>query len=155
MRYEKKMNRYERAEFQKKKLAQSLHGEGRYLFRNNTSGGLMLPKETLNGSRTVAVAGTFEGDSYFMAMVHTHELRLVREIEAPKPKGIENAIMNEQKLILDQPPTVNGQGTVEHHVVGPVQIPAQPLKPINEKANEPKDILITEDPLDGVDILID
>lgn len=145
MRYQDKMNKYQRTEFQKKKLSQSLAGSGRYLYRNNTSGGLMLPKPDLGGSRNVPFKGTFIGDSYFMAMVNTHELRLVQELEAPK-----GAIMNEQTLILDQPPTITTDGIVEHQVK---EVLMDKKKKLNEKKTLDSDVLLNEDPLQGVEIL--
>jgi hypothetical protein len=59
--------------------------------------------------------------------------------------------VTETKLILDQPDKVTHQGTVEHVVV-------DAPKALNEAAPTVKkpqeDVLITEDPMDGVDILL-
>lgn len=149
MRYEKKMNRYERAAFQKKKMDMNLGGQGIYLYQNNCAAGLMLPKADLQGSRNVGPWMTFKGDNYFMSMVRNNELKLIEEIEAPKPK--ENA-MNNNVLILDQPPTVTEKGTVEHHVV---ETPGKhPLPKLTEKSHSPsQEVLLLEDPLSGVSIL--
>ena len=160
------MNRYERSQYQRVKLERDLSGGGLYIFRNRTSGDLTLPKPTAKGSRVPIKPGEeFEGDSYFLNMVRTNELSLVRTIQAPQPPGVD--IMNEQsKLILDQPPIVTSDGTIEH-VVHPTTkgIPGirtpnsshvpTPVKPVNEQPTPPAEVLLTEDPLEGVDILID
>jgi hypothetical protein len=183
MKYDRKMNRYERRDFQKEKLGRDLAGEGRYLFQNNSDAGLMLPKPDLKGRRDVGPRMTFEGDNYFMQMVRTNLLRLIKEIEPPQPKGSEimlkettTTTVTTETLLLDQPPTITQHGQVEH-IVQPAQPPvirnpnspllpghpapqpgaptAAPTRPVNEKVLDPKQqFLLTEDPLDGVDFLI-
>jgi hypothetical protein len=61
----------------------------------------------------------------------------------------ENNVANE-KLILDQPDTITNKGKIEH-VVGDGS-----MKPINDSNNPSKsasDVLLTENPLDGVTII--
>jgi hypothetical protein len=158
MRYEKKMNRYERSNYLRAKLEKDLSGEGLYVYRNNTPGDLSLPKPDAKGSRLpIKPGGQFEGDNYFMGMVRSNELKLVREISPPRDKG---ELMKEShdKLILDQPPTVTGDGAVEHvapqggYYAGPDK--KLPLAPVNEQPG-PSDRLIVEDPFDGVEIITD
>lgn len=155
MRHQKKMNKYERREFQKAKLARDTQGTGRYLFRNNSDCDLILPKLLAKGGNKVGPREEFEGDSYFLKMV-PRQLLVIREIESPLPRGAETM---SEKLILDQPPTITTGGTVEHHVVKPGAPAAKPVagtpapKPVHEKAKPPVDALITEDPLEGVVIL--
>ena len=74
--------------------------------------------------------------------------KTTQEIADEINKG--NNIMNEQKLILDQPDTVTTKGKVEHIVA-----PQQPIQPLNDAAsNQPQaDVLLTENPLDGVAII--
>jgi hypothetical protein len=71
----------------------------------------------------------------------------VREYEEEK-----NMKLNEEKkLILDQPDTVTTEGTVEH--VAGVDPLAQPL--VETPQGLPKqDILLNEDPVDGVEIIV-
>ena len=51
-------------------------GAGRYIFENNTSGDLQLPKPATNGNRWVQKGGQFTGDSYFLQLV-PKELKLI------------------------------------------------------------------------------
>ena len=62
--------------------------------------------------------------------------------------------MQEQKLIVDQPETVTAEGTVEH------VIPTAGLKPLaeghpGEEQKAKTDVLLNEDPLTGVEIILD
>lgn len=61
------------------------------------------------------------------------------------------SIMNEQKLILDQPETVTTKGVVEQVVV-------EPLKSLNEakpaEASASDLALINEDPMSGIEIIL-
>jgi len=140
-----RVNRFERQQRNREKLKLSLSGTGLYVYRNNSHGTLMLPKPAADGKRHIGVNETFQGDSYFMDFVKRHELILVEVIS-------EGNTMNAEKLILDQPDQVTTKGTVEH-VVQP-----QPVKPLNETTphdpTQGKDVLITEDPLDGVEIIL-
>lgn len=158
MRLSKKLNKYERAEMQKKKLEFVLKGQGRYVYRNVTNGELTLPKDPLTGSRRVGPKETFEGDDYFMGMVNnSRELSVVAVLEHPQSQGVQ--VMNENKLILDQPPTVTTGGTIEHIVQDDTNRAFAPKvapkpKALNEKPVETGEILLNENPLDGVEILI-
>jgi hypothetical protein len=142
----KKPNRYERQKINREKLIQKLSGTGLYTYRNNSHGTLMLPKPANDGRRHIGVNESFQGDSYFMDFVRRHELILVEDLS-------ERNTMTE-KLILDQPDQVKTSGAVEHVVQA--QQPQQPAKPLNEVGVDPqkKDVLLTEDPLDGVEIIL-
>lgn len=145
MRY-RKMNRYERREFQRVKLTRDLQGSGLYVYRNNSDAELLLPKPGADGVRSVAPRAEFRGDDYFKGMVRTNELIQVREVEAPQ----RGDCLTSEKLILDQPDAVTADGPVEHHVVAAVP----PKRAVSEsRPAMPK--LLVEDPLDGVDILTD
>lgn len=136
----KKLSKFERAQVRQEKLKNVLHGEGKYIFQNNTSGELTLPKEPLEGSRQIPKNGKFLGDSYFLQMVRSHDLRLIEEITM------------ENKLITEQPPTVTHGGIVE--LVQPEQANSK-AKKLNEQVpeDEKKTVLLTEDPLGGVVIV--
>ena len=137
---QRRFTKYERSEYRKEQLRMAMHGEGKYLFQNNTRGSLELPKPPLEGSKIIPPNGKFLGDNYFMQMVRTNDLKLLEEIEKPMS----------EKLITEQPPVVTAGGTVEF-----VQQPAG-LKKLNETPTEAKpqqDVLINEDPLGGVVIL--
>lgn len=160
MKYTSKMNRHERREANNAKLTNSLSGSGLYIYENNTDGDLKLPKPTNTGMRVVGPRRRFEGDSYFMKWVGA-PMNLLRLIEEKIPKMTtqeiadqfsqkQENVMPSEKLILDQPDTINRQGKVEH-VVGD-----DSMKPLNDSTNNGKqspDVLLTENPLDGVAII--
>jgi hypothetical protein len=135
-------NKFERQQLNREKLVQSLSGTGLYIYKNNSKGTLMLPKATSDGKRHIGVNETFQGDSYFMDFVRRHELILVEDIS-------ERNTMSE-KLILDQPDQVTTVGKVEHVV----QPEGKPLNEASPPQTPQKDVLLTEDPLDGVEIIL-
>jgi hypothetical protein len=148
----------ERRKINSEKLANNLSGSGLYIFENNTDGDLKLPKATSSGLRMIGPRKRFQGDSYFLSWVGS-PMNLLRLIEEITPKKTTEQIaheinketpMNEQKLILDQPDTVTTKGKVEHIVTN-----QQPVQQLND-ASAPKhtpDVLLTENPLDGVAII--
>ena len=144
MKYSKKMNRHERREVNAARLAQSMGGTGLYIYENNTDSDLKLPKPAKNGLRTIGPRKRFEGDSYFLKWVGS-PLNLLRLIE----ERLQNKENNmSEKLILDQPDTVTAKGKVEH-IVGD-----NTMKPLHDSSNQPKqDVLLNENPLDGVAII--
>lgn len=159
MKYARKMNRHERREAHQAKLANSLGGSGLYIYENNTDGDLKLPKPTNTGMRVVGPRKRFEGDSYFMKWVGA-PMNLLRLIEEKVPKMTtqeiaekiaknEESTMPNDKLILDQPDTITKKGKIEH-IVGD-----NSMKPLNDSTSQPKqaDVLLTENPLDGVAII--
>ena len=64
----------------------------------------------------------------------------------------ENVMTNENQLLLDQPDTITNQGKIERVVVEPS------LTPINDnteqKGHPATEVLLTEDPVDGVTIIL-
>lgn len=158
MRYSPKPNRLERRKINSEKLANNLSGSGLYIFENNTDGDLKLPKATASGMRMIGPRKRFQGDSYFLSWVGA-PMNLLRLIEEITPKKTTQEIadeinkgktMNEQKLILDQPDTVTNKGKIEHVVSN-----QQPVQQLNDAAaTKPQhDVLLTENPLDGVAII--
>jgi hypothetical protein len=151
-----KLNKYVVQEAQKAKSANAHKGEGLHVFRNRTKSDIILDKLAVNNVKIVKPGQEFQGDSYFMKLVNEERTCvLVRTIISPDEERITKKM--EEKLIVDQPDIVTTEGTVEHVVVGKEQV-----KPLNESPCCPngcshdchkKDVLITEDPLDGVDIL--
>jgi len=153
-----KMNRLEKKANQKLKRQESLHGEGVYVYENNTRGDLDLPKPTASGKKSLKVGEQFQGDNYYMRFVPTM-LRYIRcivpagqqaAVEAAQPLN-EGTTMSEQKLILNQPDRVTNRGKVENVVT-------QPQQPLNEgqptKQAPAPEVLINEDPMDGVEIIL-
>jgi hypothetical protein len=147
MRNRKRLNRYERREMQAQKLHNAMEGTGLYVYENNSDGDLKLPKPTNSGLKMIGPRGRFQGDSYYLKWVGNpmNMLKLIEQI-IPQEK-----IMNEQKLILDQPDTVTNLGKVEH-VVAKTPV----LQPINDSVNsngQTPDVLLTEDPVEGLTII--
>ncbi len=153
-----KIDKYTLREMKRKKREEALKGDGEYLFVNNTRGDLTLLKNPIKSPNpanpcVVPPGQTFVGDSYFLNLQRSGEVRL---IEVLKPEVSERTdIMEEKKLILDQPNRFTNDGQTEH--VAPQDNP-EPLtenQPQQQKPpTPPKDTLITEDPLEGVEILL-
>lgn len=153
MKYGKKLNRFEKREANADKLRHSMGGSGVYLYENITDADLTLPKPTPSGIRVVGPHKRFQGDSYFMSWVGS-PMNLLKVIEVIAPaitKKQETKMPTENKLILDQPDTVTEQGKVEFAV------PTQPVQQLNDSNNpdvKSPEVLLTEDPLDGVEIIL-
>lgn len=163
MKYKKqkiaKMNKWDLMALKKKKLEDSLKGSGRFLFVNNTRGDLTLMKPPLKGRNPVPPGQTFEGDSFFNYLLKTGDARLVEVIESPNialpPPVTEGKIDMEKKLMLDQPERFTNQGQTEQVLADPKKV----NKPLNENqpakaGNRPVDKLLTEDPMAGVEIIL-
>ena len=142
MKYGKKLSRLEKKEVNKQKRENAMVGSGVFLFENNTNGDLTLPKPTQNGQRVVRSREKFKGDSYYLSWVGS-PMNLLRLIETIQPK---DSNMKE-KIILDQPDTITQEGKVEFTTsdVAPINDNTQPSE---------KDVLLTENPLDGVEIIL-
>lgn len=123
---------------QKKK---ALEGTGEYIFQNNTKADLYLPRPTKTGRRVIrhdpksGKGEMFIGDSYYFQMVKTHELKFIREVNMPQ-----------EKLITEVPPTVTHEGTVEY-------VRQTSDGNLNEEKTKEQEVLLTEDPLDGITLL--
>lgn len=147
----RKFNKFEKKEVRAQILENALHGEGVYLYRNNTGAELRLPRPTKSGIRSVGANQEFQGDNYYMQLVKQGYLRLVKEIQSPQQQVISEAteVKMEQKLILDQPDTVTEQGKIEHVVSNPVQ-------KLNETQNQEKqpEVLLNEGPVEGGFVIV-
>ena len=112
-----RLTKYQKNVMRAEKRRDALQGKGLYVYRNNTSGDLFLPKPTKSGVSKVGLREEFQGDDYYMFMVKSNELHLMRVIESPQ----ETAVLRESteqpmedKLITEQPPVVTTEGTVEY-----------------------------------------
>jgi len=146
---QKRMNHYEKLEMLKAQQSNILKGEGLFIYRNNTKGDLTLPKPAVDGRKTIAPGKEWQGDSYFKFMLKSNEATMVRCLVEPSEQRklqMEQKLM-EQKLLLDQPDQVTAVGKIEHVVAQPGK------KPLNEVATTQQDILLTEDPMSGVEII--
>lgn len=153
----RKFNKLEKKEIRHEMLANALHGEGMYLYRNNTKADLSLPRPTRSGIRSVGPQKEFQGDNYYMQMVKQGHLRLVKVLQTPEEERaaeeaekLNEGVKMSEKLILDQPDTITEHGKVEH-VVGK----NTPVQPMNEggKQTQP-DVLLNEAPVDGGFVIV-
>jgi hypothetical protein len=144
----RKFNKYERKEEQARAVAQAMHGEGLYLYENNTDATLTLPRPTKSGTKVVGPRKQFQGDNYYMQMVRSGYLRFIKELQAPQSE--EQVMLNEEKLILDQPDTVTHKGKVEHVVDR--NTPAQRLQ--EQGSDEQPEILLNEGPVDDGFVIV-
>jgi len=153
-----RLNKYEKNVLRAQKRKSALSGDGVFVFRNNTSGDLFLPRPTKSGTSKVAVNEEFVGDNYYMFMVQSNELRLVKIIESPSVAQVQP--INESteqpmadKLITEQPPIVTNEGTVEFVEQKPEK-QQQKLNETQPQKEEPQpDVLLNENPLDGIEII--
>lgn len=133
---------------EKKNKPNDFVGKGIYIFENNLNSDLMLPKLSLDNKRFVGPHKLFKGDSSFLKMVRTNELKLIEIIDTGEPK-----IMSENKLILDQPDMVKASGKVEH-----IQA-SKPNVQLNDSVDNAQeknpDVLLNEDPAGSIQIIID
>jgi hypothetical protein len=123
-------------------------GAGRYIFENNTSGDFQLEKPAMNGAKWLRKDARFTGDSFFLKFV-PKELKLISVLVDANAQTVNES--TDSKLILDQPDTVTQSGKVEH--VSTSEEDAQ-LNDSTENKDEHK-MLLNEDPMDGIDIIID
>ncbi len=142
----RKFNRIEKKLDRRQKLQDAMKGEGLYVFENTTKSDLLLPKPLISGKRTVVAGEQFQGDSYYKSLLGSG-LRLIRTITDAK---MESAAV-EQKLILDQPDRITHKGQVEHVVEQPTVKPLHEGQPHKEKQ---QDVLINEDPMSGIEIIL-
>ncbi len=161
-----RLSKYEKNMLRAQKRQAALEGTGLFIFRNNTSGELYLPRPTKSGLRKVPLGEEFQGDDYYMFMVRNNELRLVRQLEPTdlqKQQAQQAQLVTEQtkqehntmqdKLIVEQPPTVTTEGTEEVTVT---ETPEKKKKKLNEAqpaGDKSGDVLLNENPLDGVEII--
>lgn len=140
----RKFNKYEQKEEQARALEAATSGEGMYLYENNSDATLTLPRPTASGLRIIGARKQFQGDNYYMQMVQSGLLRLIKELQAP-PK---EQVMTDEKLILDQPDTVTEKGKVEHVVETPTQ------KLHEQEGDEQPEVLLNEGPVDDGFVIV-
>lgn len=144
----RKFNRYEKKQIQHDQMVKAMHGEGLYLYENNTDAEMTLPRPTSSGLRVIEARKQFQGDNYYMQMVRSGHLRLIKELQSPAQ---EKAAM-EEKLILDQPDTVTSKGKVEHVVDQDVQKLNEADEADDEEQSE---VLLNESPVDDGFVIVD
>lgn len=134
----RKFNKYEKAEVRRDMLEKAYHGEGLYLYENHTQADLTLPRPTASGLRVIGSKQQFQGDNYYLQLVRSGLLRMIKELQSPEQERA--AMLQEERLILDQPDTITAQGRVEHVIEKKVQ-------KLNESDNDPQEeVLLNEGP---------
>jgi hypothetical protein len=120
-----------------------------YTFENHRKHDLSLPRKSFDNKGLIPPRGKFKGDAYFLMLLKTGDVRLVSSEPYISESKKETDM---QKLILEQPNKVTIQGTTESVVVEvPVQ---QKLNETPQKVNQlAPDVLLVENPLDGIDII--
>jgi hypothetical protein len=146
-----------------------VQGTHLYTFENHRNHDLSLPRRSYDGKTLIPPRGRFKGDEYFLMLQKSGQIRLVSSELFVKPQPVAAVIEqpvaekvvvitetkqenNMEKLILDQPDRVTTQGHTEQVACN------QPRKindatELNAKAKENGEVLLTENPLDGVDII--
>lgn len=157
----RRLNRYQAMPGQYARRTAELHGEGTYIFRNITSGDLMLTKAANDGRKSIPSKCEWEGDNYFMKHMKCGEASMVRTIETPEQEKVRKAEEEKtllesretmsEKLILDQPDQVTVEGTVEQVVTVDAEVTLSETKDDQPQ----KDVLLNEDPLEGVEIILE
>ena len=120
----RKLSRYEN---QRKKLAmleEVQSGSGVFLYENNTSGSLMLPRKTKSGLREVGPREQFQGDSYYLSLVPT-ALRLVKTIQAADSPKKAEVLLEEDNDFVSREKVQVGKGyfLYENNTGGTLMLP--------------------------------
>ena len=147
-----RLNKYEARALRAERKKKVTSGKGLFVYQNNTKGSLNLPKPTASGMKIVPPGGFFQGDDYYMCLLKNNQIKLVKTITPAKEeemKGIQENSQKAEKLILDQPDVVNEEGKIEQVVTPKGKIQR------NEKNLNKSEKLLTEDPIDGIDIILE
>lgn len=152
----RKFTKLEKKVVQAQMLEDALHGEGLYLYENNTNADLTLPRPTKSGCRAVSPRAQFQGDNYYMQLVQQGHLRLIKVLQTPEQeRAVNEGTMETQKpaekLILDQPPVVTEHGEIEHVINANT-----PIQQMHEGGNQPKpDVLLNEGPVEDGFVIVE
>jgi hypothetical protein len=147
-----------------------VQGTHLYTFENHRNHDLSLPRRSYDGKTLIPPRGQFKGDEYFLMLQKSGQIRLVSSEPFVKPQPVVAAQVQQpvvekvevikenlqentmEKLILDQPDRVTVQGHSEQVACNqPKQI--NDASEVNAKAKQSGEVLLTENPLDGVDII--
>lgn len=139
----RKLNKYEQRQMNADALRNVQAGTGLYIYRNSSdTADLSLPRPTRTGLRHVRGGEEFQGDDYYMQLVKTGLLRLVKTLQTPEEELNQ---VNESKLLLEQPSNVTTQGEVEFVVAGEETV-LQESTPKSGPKKGKKDVLLNESP---------
>lgn len=145
----RKFTRYEKKEIKEHNVAEAMSGGGVYIYENSSStADLQLPRATRSGLRKIGPNQQFQGDDYYMQLVRTGMLKCINVVQTAEQE--KEALMEEQKLIVDQPDRITTRGQVEHVVQQDV-----PKQKLNEDEKQPvSDVLLNESPGDESFVIV-
>jgi len=109
-----------------------------FVYKNFNRDEVKLPEPNRDGQLFIPPTGEFVGDSRFFSLLKQGTLKLIKEVESQVPQD---------KLLTEQPPAVTHEGKVEF-----VKVDDQQL---NEEERKKKEKLLSENPLDGIKLLLD
>lgn len=141
------------------KSSQNIQTGTLYIFENHRNNDFSLPVKSHCGKKMIGPRGRFTGDSYFLSFVKTGDIRMIQVLEhkaEDTPSVLKEASEgNMEKLILDQPEKFTVKGHTEHVVAEtPGQKKLTEISGQNAGQTQP-DVLLTENPLEGIDIIND
>lgn len=144
----RKFNKYEKKDVRKHLIENAFKGGGIYVYQNRSKVAEMtLPKATASGVRKIGPDEKFQGDDYYMQMVKSGDLILIEVIQTAQQQ--EQQMLNEERLILDQPNRVTQEGQVENVVANPNHMIKE-----NENQKKQPEVLINESPTDNSFVIV-
>jgi hypothetical protein len=148
----RKMNKYEKKAWKHEKLEDDMSGNGLYLYENHSEADLSLPRPTKSGLRSVGPKSQFQGDDYYMQLVRNGHLRLIKVLQTPEQEqALQEATVEQERLILDQPETITEHGEIEH-----VINTNTPVQKLHEGGDQPQpDVLLNEGPVDDGFVIVE
>lgn len=105
-------NRYQRKVLRKRHNLVSVEDKGVYIYENNTAGELMLPKPSLDGKRRIGAKQQFKGDGYFMQLVRSGMLRLIKVLVDGRGNKIETHDTHDVKINKKEVDILKSEGIV-------------------------------------------
>jgi hypothetical protein len=138
-----------------------IEGDTIYTYENHRRHDLKLPKKSYDGKDFIRPNGRFLGDAYFLMLVRSGDIRVIDSKPVNPPAPVVNENLNEsvggnvEKLILDQPEKFTAKGHSESVVVNQNACckGTQTCTSKNESDATADGVLLTENPLDGIDII--
>jgi hypothetical protein len=137
-------------------------GDTLYTFENHRAHDFKLPRKSYDGKDFIRPKGRFIGDAYFLMLVRSGDLRVIDSTPVNQPAPVVKETLNEfvgenvEKLILDQPEKFTAKGHSEATVVTQSNAcckGTQTCTSKNESDATADGVLLTENPLDGIDIV--
>lgn len=111
-----------------------------FVYKNFNRDETRLPEPNRDGQNVIPPTGEFVGDSRYFPLLKTGRLKLIKEVESQ--------MQQPEKLMTEQPPTITRQGQVEF-----VKTPDGQY--LTEEERKKKEKILSEDPMNGVRLLLD